>query len=192
MRVSSVFVCLFFGLVSTVCAAPLPIHVVSQLRRSDPARVTVNFVDNSQGSLVSMQSTDFLAVAQSLLDQHGTGLGIGSDFVILAENVPTKQQSNLLFTFEGGSKCMPTLPCNVAFGTGSGDGGPISATVSIRENTIFTGDVTVEDYNAAKFVFFRFYVLNGWSYTGLTDPKVSNRYARAEPRCCAVNPVKAQ
>ncbi|KAJ3887203.1 hypothetical protein GG344DRAFT_69012 [Lentinula edodes] len=152
MRVSSVFVCLFFGLVSTVCAAPLPVHVVSQLRRSDPPRVTVNFIDNSKGSLVSMQSTDFLAVAQSLLDQHATDLGLGSDFVILAENTPTKQQANLLFTLIGGTKCMPTLPCNVAFGTGSGNGGPISVTVTSRGDTIFTGDVTVEDYNPAKFV----------------------------------------
>ncbi|KAJ3911537.1 hypothetical protein F5877DRAFT_73097 [Lentinula edodes] len=167
MRVSSVFVCLFFGLVSTVCAAPLPVHVVSQLRRSDPARVTVNFIDNSKGSLVNMQSTDFLAVAQSLLDQHATDLGLGSNFVILAENTPTKQQANLLFTLVGGTKCMPTLPCNVAFGTGSGNGGPISVTVTSRGDTIFTGDVTVEEYNPAKFVIVDCHdVLDGRSYTG--------------------------
>ncbi|KAH7878415.1 uncharacterized protein C8R40DRAFT_1167153 [Lentinula edodes] len=150
MRVSSVFVCLFFGLVSTVCAAPLPVHVVSQLRRSQ-AKVIVDFVDNSQGSLLHVQSTVFLAMAQSLLDQHGTDLGLGSDFVILAENVPTSEQMNLLFTLIGGTKCLPTLPCNVVFGTGSGDGGPISARVSSRGNPIFTGDVTVEDYNPARF-----------------------------------------
>ncbi|KAJ3996451.1 hypothetical protein F5050DRAFT_1807763 [Lentinula boryana] len=137
MRVSVVFICLFLGFVSTVCTAPLPV------RRSDPPKVPISFVDRSDGSDVTIEPANILSWAQSLLDQEPTALGLPTGFVILADNVPTKQQRNLEFTIQGSPKCTLTLPCNAVFGTGSGEGGPLFVNVTIRgDEVVWNGDVT--------------------------------------------------
>ncbi|KAJ3742421.1 hypothetical protein DFH05DRAFT_212421 [Lentinula detonsa] len=146
MRASVVFICLFLGFVSTVCTAPLPV------RRSDPPKVTISVVDRSDGSDVTIDPTNILSWVQSLLDQQQTALGLPTDFVIVADNVPTKQQRNLQFTIIGGPKCMPTLPCNAVYGTGSGEGGPLFVNVTIRgDEVVWNGDVTQVPYNSARF-----------------------------------------